>query len=176
MGQNCFTANRKYDYNEHYYFNSLKEWVKICWKQHSVMFPTKNIQKGDYNTDSYATMIGCVFKCLNTKKSVTVMLDKCFEEWKTNYLYWKNEKPWEKSIDFNKHDFKCENELKSSFSKFSELDVEYKRFFLSLLMIIHKELIKFEDRPITRECLNRIDNNMNEILHIMIDMLRSKKD
>jgi hypothetical protein len=79
-----------------------------------------------------------------------------------------------KSNEFKEHDFK-NHDFKSEISTFSELEVEFQRYFLALVMIIHKELLK-EDRPISRDHFHYIDDNMNKIIKILIDMLRAKKD
>jgi hypothetical protein len=103
------TANKKYNYDDIYHNKTLDEWCVnihkyMSFQSHWKYYP---LEQGAFGYDNIILSIGNTFDKYNDDMSlddisslihiaVTVLNYSANNGWIKNYIYWRDNKPWEK--------------------------------------------------------------------------------
>ena len=103
------TANQKYQYNQTFYGRTLDDWVQLVHKNNATVnnwkyFPLK---KGAFGYDNLVISLSYLFtKSGNVLQSQSInndfLADLVHRGWIENYLYWRDNKPWNSNSNYFK--------------------------------------------------------------------------
>ena len=103
------TANGQYKYNQIFINKTLDEWIQLTHKNNAQINNWKfwPLKKGAFGYDNLAISIGDLFtKHPDIEKfsqsDIHQLADVIHTGWVTNYLYWRDHKPWVNNTNYTK--------------------------------------------------------------------------
>lgn len=90
------TANGKYKYDSVYYGKTLNEWIQLSHKNNCQKngWNFYELKRGMFGYDNMACSLGYLFENMNKKLDEEYFAELIHEGWKINYLYWRDNQPW----------------------------------------------------------------------------------
>jgi hypothetical protein len=145
------TANKQYKYSVKYHNKTLDQWIQIVHKKNAIINKWKvtPLKPGAFGYDNLALSIATVFdnipdiKEYNKEKSdiIETMADLIHKGWIINYLYWRDNKPWQ-SKEYTKpaQPLGDERRNKCASLDFTKLPEEEKLKDINIANFLYEEL------------------------------------
>lgn len=97
------TANGKYSYQQNFFDCSLDEWVQLAHADNckSQGWYVSKLKSGGFGYDNMCLSLAHTIQAIENDPDILEDIDKLSElihqGWSTNYLYWRDHKPWLKA-------------------------------------------------------------------------------
>jgi hypothetical protein len=140
-------ASQRFPYHRIYFCNTLDYYVQLCHKELSKKSGWNYIPltKGSFGYDNMIVSIGILFSHMRELGSIDLeeMANLIHRGWVENYLYWRDNKPWETN-DFYKKPYNPlgdERRDKCASLEYKDLPEEEKEKDRIIAKILREEII-----------------------------------